>query len=164
LNPGDRELEEALASLRPRDPHMNRDALLFHAGQASERRKRRRWQAVAGALALLLGVSLGLRPQPGEVVRVVRVQEPRPAPQRPFDDSLARATLIGPAAPALPQPAYLVLRQAVLRRGLDALRSADPAPPSANAPSVQWMLDLGPSDLGGGALFLQTGTKIGGQL
>jgi len=126
LGPAERELEQALAALRPASAKIDRDRLMFLAGRTSARRRSRLWQCAAGALAVALAAALSAalyaRPAPREVERVVYVTVARP-PAVPAE---------APAAPiATPEPGrwrgepyYLKLRDEVLAKGLDAL----PAP------------------------------------
>ena len=64
LTPPERELEAALGGLSPAPPTLDRDRLMFRAGQASMRRRTRGWQGLAAALALTTTVSIVLRPAP----------------------------------------------------------------------------------------------------
>lgn len=52
LSPADRELEAALASLRPVAPDIHPMQMMFEAGRASARTGRRVWQGLAAALRL----------------------------------------------------------------------------------------------------------------
>ena len=67
LTPPERELEAALGSLSPAAPTLDRDRLMFRAGQASTRRRARAWQGLAAALAVTTTVSIVLRPAPSAV-------------------------------------------------------------------------------------------------
>ncbi len=67
LTPPERELEAALGGLTPALPTLDRDRLMFRAGQASMRRRTRGWQGLAAALALTTTVSIVLRPAPSAV-------------------------------------------------------------------------------------------------
>ncbi len=64
LTPPERELEATLGGLTPAPPTLDRDGLMFRAGQASMRRRTRGWQGLAAALALTTTVSIMLRPAP----------------------------------------------------------------------------------------------------
>lgn len=135
LNNFESDLERGLGSLSPRPVQAGRDRLMFEAGRRRERRTLRLWQSAAGGLAALLAVSVFMRPEPREAVRVVTVTQERPPVTMPAFDNAALAELAD-----LPQPAYLRMRDAVLNRGLDALaadRSGGVAP--REAPT---MLDL----------------------
>src|SRR5206468_691136 len=78
-------LAGALRALTPRPATLDRDAVLFRAGQAAAPR---RWlwpaaTAASAALALTLGLMLVLRPAPRPIERVVYVPVERPAPPAP---------------------------------------------------------------------------------
>ncbi len=119
LTPADRELEEALGSLRPQRPAIDRDALMFRAGRVSAGRRGIFWQAASVALAACLAVSLARGPEVREVERIVRVPV---AWVGTSSTTLAQL----PDAPA--DGGYIRIRDIVLREGLDAL------PVSASAP------------------------------
>ena len=128
------ELEAALAGLAPLPPALDRDHLLFRAGQDSARRGRL-WPWATGLLAAVaagLGALLVLRPEPPPVERIVyvpvREEAPpvRPAADRPV---IAIRENNGKAAPADTDSARFgafQLRQQMLRWGIDALPSARP--------------------------------------
>ena len=82
-------LEHALGGLAPRPARLDRDAILFRAGQAAAPR---RWlwpcaTAVSTTVALVLAVLLAQRPQPTTIERIVPVPAPEPTavekPQAP---------------------------------------------------------------------------------
>jgi len=125
-----RELEETerlLRDLRPADAGIDRDALLFRAGQASMRRGHWVWPGIAAGLAICLAAALLHRPAPREVDRILYVPAKAPV-QTPPATPAVEAT---PAAPIWPdgtawtavalRTSYLKLRQAVVDRGLDGL-------------------------------------------
>src|SRR6516164_3350970 len=74
-------VESALASLAPSAGRLDRDQLLFRAGQASARQLRWPW-AVASALLAALAIGLGViafwrsEPQRGERIVYVQVEPP----------------------------------------------------------------------------------------
>ena len=121
-------IEAALGSLAPARGRLDRDRIMFLAGQASVGRRssgRRAWIAAAAGLALIASVEAALlarRPSPEVVERVVHVREPiapRPDPAeardpRPVADPPGR--LIG-----LGQTAHERMAGQVLRYGLDGL-------------------------------------------
>jgi hypothetical protein len=129
-------LEQALASLTPAPGRIDRDRLLFRAGQASAGRRRWLWPAATGVMtsvAATLGFLLLARPAPEPVERVVfiRIEPPQapasqpaqPTPASPATEpSLAAEDTAGPA-----QVSYFRLQDQVLRWGLDALPSPPPA-------------------------------------
>lgn len=65
LTPAERELEMALAMLAP-VATIDRDRMMFRAGQASMRGRQRLWHGTTAALAVALVASVGIRmiPQP----------------------------------------------------------------------------------------------------
>jgi hypothetical protein len=144
------ELAAALAGLMPRPPDLDRDRLLFRAGQESAARRGRLWPWVAGLLAAVaagLGALLVLRPAPQPLERVVYVPVKEEAPP-------VQPVAMRPAAPAMPADndegasdaaerarlsAFRLHRQ-VLRWGIDAL-------PSARASRDAVGLDKGPARL-----------------
>ena len=134
LSPNERELEARLGRLHPASPAIRRDALMFRAGQAAGQRLARRWR-VATTTLLACGLVAGW---------------PRPAFRNGADtrQRLVSATTSSPPAPAVTHPApagtlpvvasvplprravahYLLLREQVVREGLEALPSVRWAP------------------------------------
>jgi hypothetical protein len=128
-------LESALAALSPAPGRLDRDRLLFRAGQAAAGR-RWLWPCATAALAIVsaaLGIFVAVRPEPQPVVQVVYV---------PFKDSEssppanAYSTPDGEAVALRPEAlSYFQLEQLVGRWGVDALpesarsESGDSAPP-----------------------------------
>jgi hypothetical protein len=126
-------LEAALAGLTPAPPAIDRDRLLFRAGQESAPRRGRLWPWATGVLAAVaagLGALLVLRPEPRPVERIVYITVKEEAP--PVRHAVA------PAAPQTPEEtsadaaerarfsAFRLQREA-LRWGIDALpRGTDP--------------------------------------
>ncbi|KPK72024.1 MAG: hypothetical protein AMJ79_16070 [Phycisphaerae bacterium SM23_30] len=85
LTPAQQELENALQSLQPAPVGIERDRLMYRAGQVSGRRRNLVWPTVAAVLAALLTVSLAYRPAapPTETIeRIVYVPVEKPAPMR----------------------------------------------------------------------------------
>lgn len=132
--------EQALQSLAPQPTRVNRDRLMFRAGQRVGTGCAWRWPVAMGSLAALaLAAVLWFRPAPQPVVQVVYVpvavapvevvpeeSGPAPAPLPRFSDG---------ARPRPPRDSYLQLREYVTRWGADALphppatESAEPRPP-----------------------------------
>ncbi len=160
-------VEAALGSLAPARSRIDRDLVMFRAGQASARRAssgRRPWMAAAAGLAsVALGEAafMARRPPPVVVERVVVVREPAPAPAALSNaESVAQTPM--PAAwrpsegsPGLGESAYERLSSQVIRYGLDGLPGplssggAGPAPsPVFSRQSLQEELrkDLGLGD------------------
>ncbi len=129
-------IESALRALVPSRSTLDRDRLMFHAGQVSARSRspaRWVWPSIAATLTIVAvgeGALLAIRPEPRVVERLVIVREPpappadgpgpvvilRENPPVPSPDS-------EPSWPSASDP--LRLRRQVLRFGLDAL----PEPP-----------------------------------
>jgi hypothetical protein len=135
LNP----IEAALDSLAPARSRIDRDRVMFRAGQATMRPTRpgpRVWMGItAGLTAIALGEAalLAYRPPPRIIERVVVVREPAPAPIHPPLEHAATQAPTPPTARTTTvsfgpgQIARERLAWQVLRYGLDGL----PTPPSA---------------------------------
>src|SRR5687767_1381406 len=87
LDGADREVEAALASLRPAAHGIDRDQLIFTAGYRSARFKLWLWRSAAGALAAMVLLSIFIRPQlpaspssPGSGQLVVDTKSQAPPP------------------------------------------------------------------------------------
>jgi len=114
LTSAEKELESALGQLKPTMNTLKRDVLMFNAGRATAG-KRRPWQMLSGALTVLLLCSVLVRPDLNGARNLSSGPEPsefqvtqtsyQPVQTEP-SDSLA----------------YPVLRQNIVRYGLDALR------------------------------------------
>jgi len=113
LPPAEREFESALAGLRPADPSIDRDRLMFLAGCASVRRPSWMWPSVTVLLAVVLAVLLIARPAPQQIERIIYIESDRlPTAWMPT----ARTEHMVP-----PEAMYVKLRNRVLKYGLDAL-------------------------------------------
>ncbi len=147
-------IEAALGSLEPARSRINRDLVMFQAGQASMRPSRlglRAWNAIAAGLAIIAlgeGVLLAHRPGPQIVERMVVIREPAavPAPppvNPPHETRLAEMLESLPIERSLSlgHTAYERLTSQVLRYGLDGL-SASPtlAAPGSGPTSSGQML------------------------
>ena len=114
LTPAEQESESALGQLKPIANMLNRDALMFNAGRATAGKKRP-WQMLSGVLTVLLLCSVLVRhdfnraqklssgPKPGEFQLTQNLYQP------------VQAELPGSLA-------YPIMRQNIVRYGLDALR------------------------------------------
>ncbi len=132
------EIEAGLGSLVPTRSRIDRDRVMFRAGQASSRRPSsngRAWMAIAASLALVAsaeGYLLARRPSTEIVERVIVVREPADSPIAP---SVERVTSPAPSRPGsslgLGRTAHERMAEQVLRYGLDGL----PRPVSV---SVSW--------------------------
>jgi hypothetical protein len=129
------ELEAALKGLAPSAVRLQRDLLLFRAGQASVRRPTWLWPTAAAVLAIavaVLAALLSLRPGPEVITRTIVVQVP-PAPVKtalpPKLPEQTEPSSLQPTPPPAPDTVvwgplpggYLRQRQDVLRWGVDAL-------------------------------------------
>jgi hypothetical protein len=123
------ELEQALRSLRPLPAGLDRDELMFRAGQAARGRRpglRLASRFLLALVAALVGGSIAWLVRPRVSERVVRVAVERP---------VLRVVELSPALPSGAEPEgrylaadYLQLRDRVLAHGVDALPSGDAVP------------------------------------
>src|SRR5258708_838932 len=121
------ELEDALRGLAPRPAELDRDAIVFRAGQRAARRSWWWPVALAGSTttAVVLGVLLALRPAPQVIERIVYVPveqtapAPSPIPEPPPTEDLASPFLHTPRGR---------LQEHLLRHGLDGLGEPPPPP------------------------------------
>ncbi len=150
LDPELNAIEAALGSLAPSKSRLDRDRLMFLAGQRQQQRQTARWpwRAIAATLALVAlgeGALLAFRPEsePRIVERLVVVQEPalpeRSEPVRPpmpepegpapvviLSQSSKRPDRSSVFASSWPSDSsYMQLRRNVLRYGIEGL----PEPP-----------------------------------
>jgi hypothetical protein len=127
-------LEDALRDLLPRAASVDRDAVLFRAGQVAGPR---RWfwpcaTAATSAAAVVLGVLLALRPAPAVIERVVYVEKPGPDTRERTQGADAHRS----PEEYTPAPVYYSpqrrLAEHLLRWGLDGLGNPgpDPNPPA----------------------------------
>ncbi|MBN1362892.1 MAG: hypothetical protein JW993_20000 [Sedimentisphaerales bacterium] len=127
LTPMERELELALGGLKPPGVSVNRDRVMFRAGQASMRRRNHLWQGVSAMLVVLLLTSIVSRPDPAgpeQRVETVAYEPSVSSPGEPLDRQQAEAFR-----------QYVRTRQAVLDRGIEAL-PASPVSHSSIAPPL----------------------------
>ena len=123
-------LAKTLAALAPAAGRLDRDQLLFRAGQVSLRRRAWLWPSVAAVLALLagaVGLSEVLRPPPQQVQCVIYQRvEPSLSPIEPLAAKLPApqdtGTLVSQEAERPAEPlSYLRMQRLVLAWGVDAL-------------------------------------------
>jgi hypothetical protein len=141
LNDAERELEGCLKGLRPAGHNIDRDAMMFRAGQRSMARRARGWQSAAGImLVVVLNLSwFHLAPGSGPASSSVAVQS---SPGSPGDPSATAVLTIRPGSgwqgsrPELNSP-YLRVRRLLTTEGVDAL----PAP-AASAPVADLVRSL----------------------
>jgi hypothetical protein len=135
LDGGERELQDALASLRPARPAIDVTVIAVAAARAAERRRLWFWRMATGALAACLAMVLLLHrsDRPAEHI-ATGVQYPAPHPTDIAPTLAARHDNVLFAADPFSTPArineaeasedsYLATRQRVLRRGLSGLIS-----------------------------------------
>jgi hypothetical protein len=141
-------LESALGNLKPAPAALDRDRLMFRAGQAAAGRN---WAwpastAVLFATSLVLAGMLVVRPAGTETVRVVYVPAERPAPAPPGPraptppSTPTPPTVQSVALPPASAP-YLALREQVVRFGVDSLPDLPPLTTASPAPTVDRLFD-----------------------
>jgi len=136
-------VEAALTTLTPAASAINRDQLMFCAGQAAARRGGWLWPATAaamGMLALTLAIAGWTRPTPQPTERIVFVPAPPPeSPSTPESEPTPAGsdTLISEEASASHNGNLLQMRRYVVRWGADALPAPAPveAAPKKDSPS-----------------------------
>jgi hypothetical protein len=123
-------LAASLAALKPAAGRLDRDQLLFRAGQASMRRGHWLWPGATAVLAVL-AVTLGLFafwPRPPQRIEYVLVQPPEPVPA-PASAGGDRTSLSEEDTPPAAQAntrqqsplSYYELEQLVSRWGIEAM-------------------------------------------
>ncbi len=134
------ELEAVLRDLAPRPAQLDRDAVLFRAGQSAGRRG---WfwpaaTAISTGTALVLAIALACRPGPAVVERVVYLPAEPPAPVVEEAD-----TSVPPAARSSEGLApYRRLEDHLFRQGLEGL-GEPPPPPDAPPLSSPFSISSG---------------------
>jgi len=114
LTPAEQELESALGQLKPIANTLKRDVLMFNAGRATAGKKLP-WQMFSGGLIVLLLCSVLIRPDSNGVRSFSSGPEP--------DTFQMTQTLYQPVqAESSGSLAYPMLRENIVRYGLDALR------------------------------------------
>ena len=153
-DPGLNAIEEALCSLSPAGSRIDREFVMYRAGQASahlSRKGRIAPCAIAASLALVAfgeGVLLAHRPPARIVEKVVVVHEPATAPVPILPSPIPDVTEVPVALSnedslSLGQAAYERLTSQVLRYGLDGLPASPrvTSPPSGPTSSGQMLRD-----------------------
>jgi hypothetical protein len=142
-------LEAALAALAPTPGRIDRDALLFRAGQVSVRSRGWFWPGAAAALGVLaatLGALLIYTPPPAPVVRTVYVRAQDPASSLPSPVADSESTPPVAYAPGSPEPTvaarespmnYVQLEKQIMRWGLEGMPDTPEAVPSSVQPLTQ---------------------------
>jgi len=136
-------LEKSLAALVPAPGRIDRDQLLYRAGQASVRPRPWLWPTTTGLFAIvatILGTALAVQSRPAPVERIVYVSVPQPAAQtktEPMSSGAPTAIVSRSNSSGLDSEdswpgsiGYLKERNLVVRWGADAL------PPPVVAPTV----------------------------
>lgn len=144
LTPAERELEAALQGLLPAGPAIDRDRLMFLAGQRSARRRQHAWQGVAAVFAVALAASMAVRPAPKPSDRFVALTGGS-AGSGPSDVSPTAER--SPAARVQDDEAeYVRLRDKVLVRGVEAMPTETiwSAAMTAPSPGSERLLDTSP--------------------
>jgi hypothetical protein len=151
MNNDDNRLEQSLRQLTPRPSSLDRDRLMFLAGQqsvsATATAKRSHWlwpaatasmSTVAACFAIAFLWQLSREPEVRIVVREVPVEKPAPSqvavsPIPQPKSTAAPTTAPAPVSLALPATSILQLRNVALRFGVEAI----PAEPRSNISSAQ---------------------------
>ncbi len=151
------ELENALKGLAPAPAAIDRDRLMFLAGQAGSRRALL-WKLTSGmfaAASLALALILLLRP-PAEI-RTVHVVVPGPSPReipesKPQENPFTNTEPVPALTPdnTLPDLAYYRLQQQIMRFGVDGIPAlSHPGPPIYDPPvTVDRLGKMSPSSAG----------------
>jgi hypothetical protein len=144
-------LEKALTALVPVPGRIERDQLLFRAGQASVGSRPLLWPTTTALLAVVasvLGMGLALRQAPVERIVYVPVPQtaaPSPAPKSPDVASTpsSRSTLLTDTEDLWASSAeYLQQRNQAIRWGVDALPTTPSVASNMPTPTVESMLGL----------------------
>ena len=149
LTPAERELESALAQLRPAGHAIDRDQLMFTAGIRATRRSYRRWQASTGVMTVLLAASWLVRlPTPGpEQVAAVPTPDVHGvmSPAMPAMPLVPEKMVSASSENWLPVPGYVHLRNRVMVEGADALPSTRiVASATTDGPPAAYLRAFGP--------------------
>lgn len=114
LTPAEQELESVLGQLKPIANTLNRDVLMFNAGRATAGKKLP-WQMLSGALIVLLLCSVLVRPDLNGTRSLS--SGPEPGEFQMMQTSYQPVQAESPGSLAYP-----MLRENIVRYGLDALR------------------------------------------
>ncbi|HEV3259514.1 MAG TPA: hypothetical protein VG013_21795 [Gemmataceae bacterium] len=155
-------VEAALTALAPLPAHIDRDHLMYRAGQSAALGPGWMWRGVSAGLATLsvaLGAALVMRPSQPPVERTVYVQPHAPPPAAPPVSRPPAPQDTGTAAAAeepdsLPAPTErLALQKQVLRWGLDGLPNPPSTAPAEQPLTVDGLLGAPPSASDSPAFF-----------
>jgi hypothetical protein len=114
LTPAEQELESVLGQLKPIANTLDRDVLMFNAGRATVGKKLP-WQMFSGVLIVLFLCSLLIRPDSNGVRSLSSAPEPGTFQMTQILYQPVRTESSGSLA-------YPMLRENIVRYGLDALR------------------------------------------
>lgn len=135
LNPGESELEMALGRLAPQGVADRREEIAFEAGRRVGRRAAMPWRICSGALAACLALSLVPRVTPtSSPVPVAKVSAPQPV--------AAQLVTASRQEPPMIAGTYLVVREEVLEKGLDALPASGGRGGTGQSRAVPRALDV----------------------
>ena len=147
-------LEKSLTALVPVPGRIDRDQLLFRAGQASARTRPWLWPtstALLAVVACVLGTALVMRPGSTTVDRIVFVPVPQSTVISPTPTPSAVVSTTSPGALSSIGDAgnlwassaeYLQQRNQAIRWGVEALPPAPSMASTMQTPSVESMLGL----------------------
>ena len=128
LNPANREMEEALMRLQPAPTAIDRDRLMFRAGQRSVQRRLHVWRGTVVVLAAGFAWSLAVRPAPHQAGREVPTTIVRENPQLHGSEAWSETTIVLAARGEFSENSYARLRRCVLEQGIDALATPSSRP------------------------------------
>jgi hypothetical protein len=147
-------LEKSLSALVPLPGRIDRDQLLYRAGQASVRPRPWLWRTSTGLLAVvaaILGTALAVQSKPETIERIVYVQVPHPQAKMETESASTSKSATAMVANSfgldsleyrIGSADYLKERDLAVRWGVDAL----PPPQSIDAkieiPTIESMLGL----------------------
>jgi hypothetical protein len=144
-------LEKSLATLMPAPGRIDRDQLLFRAGQASMQRQRWLWPSSTALVTLVavgLGIALALRPASPIVERVVYVPAGSPISHSDSRGSVSpsmpsqRGTTSGEDIAWGSSSAYLHDRDQAIRWGVETLPPSPAIASSKQASFIESILGL----------------------
>ena len=128
LNPANRELQEALMRLQPAPTAIDRDRLMFRAGQRSVQRRLHVWRGTVVVLAAGFAWSLAVRPGAQQVGREASAPIVRQSPLLRGDEPWADTAPGLAARGEFSENSYARLRRCVLEQGIDALATPSSRP------------------------------------
>jgi hypothetical protein len=156
-NIDDRQLkafEDVLASLAPRPGQIDRDRLMYCAGQRSASHRRWIWPVATFTLGVgtaVLGLASLARPVAQPIERIVYVNAPGPdAAKSDASSEMLHAISKDNRPPIAERDDYLRLRQQALRWGIENLPALPAAPVVHALPmNIDRLLDINPTSTDG---------------